>query len=125
LCRDELRARCFDLAIRHRDTGLRFLDAAGCRAQVRLCRHLGQRNTGGRTGGIGLRVGEFRSRAIDRDLIIAGIQFDEHSARLDVLILLDVDFGDWPTDPRRDLCNVAVNLRIVCRHASGGDPEID
>jgi hypothetical protein len=83
------------------------------RPDASLGRHLSQGYTRQRSGRIGLRIGQFRTGFINRHLVVARIELDEHGAGFDELVLLHSDLHHRPADASRDLRDVPVNLRIV------------
>ena len=72
-----------------------------------------------------LRIGELRTRALERDLVVTLVDLDENSARLDLLIRFDRDTEHRPADTRRDRRDMRIHLRIVGRLAPRGDPPPD
>ena len=107
-----------DAALRLRDAAARGGDVAGRRG--RRDRHVALR---GERRGFG--VGELGARLVDRHLVVARIELDEHRAGFDELVVVDGDARDGAADARRDLRDVRVHLRIVGRLAAGGQPEPD
>ena len=63
---------------------------------------------------------EFRTRLVERDLVITRIDCHQHRARVDLLIVLDGYLGYGPTNASCHRCDVGVNLCIISRFASGG-----
>jgi hypothetical protein len=60
-----------------------------------------------------LRAGEGCLGILHGDLVIGGVQLGDHVARLDHLILIDIDLGDLSGDARTDLDQVSVDLGVV------------
>ena len=110
---DETRARHIDFTRRRLGAASRLLDRALRRTDVarrgrRRDRHVALRGDGG-----GFRIGQFRPRLVDRDLIIARVDLDEHGAGFDDLIVLDRHFHHRAADARRHRNHVRIHLRIV------------
>ena len=58
-------------------------------------------------------VGEIRAGLIDGDLIISGIDFDQHRPFLYVFIVVDIYAGDMAADARTDGVKMSVDLCVV------------
>ena len=52
-------------------------------------------------------------RLLQRDLIVAGIKFDERLSRVHDLVVVDVDSTDGTVDARGDRVQMAVDLRVI------------
>ncbi len=72
-------------------------------------------------------IGQLGARLVDRHLIVAGIELDQHGSGIDELVVFDCHPCDRAAYPRGDLRDVRVHLRIVGRDAAGGEeqPETD
>ena len=118
-----------DLGLVHLDLGLRLFDL-GLAAE-----HVG---AGGLDGGagldagdgdvddgllvLGLGVGEVGLGLLERDLRVLGVDLGDGIARVDELLLLDVDMDDLAGDTGADLVEVAVHLGVVGVFGEGGAP---
>jgi hypothetical protein len=63
------------------------------------------------------------TRALDRDVVIAGVDFDQHGTGVDLLVVANRDAHDGAADAGRDLHDVRVDLRVVGRLATAGHDE--
>jgi hypothetical protein len=93
------------------------LVAAASFSRTRPCAAASCARAGRRRGRIRLRVRELGAGAIDGDLVVAPVDFREHLARLDGLVFEHVHRRDRAPHLCRDLRNVSVDLRVVCRLA--------
>ena len=125
LRRHQPRASHFDALLRLEVRGLRPFDAAACRHLVARGRRRCNRNADARPSGGRFGIGKLGTRALERDLVVALVDLDEHGARLDLLIRFDGHTQHSPADTRRDRRDMRIHLRIVGRLAPRGDPPPD
>ena len=99
------------------DRGLGLLDAALRRRHVARRRRRRDRHAGSRRDRRRFGVGELGARRVERDLVVARIDLDEHGARLDLLVVVDRHAQHRAADARRNRRHMRIHLRIVGRLA--------
>ena len=60
-------------------------------------------------------VGQFGLRLVHRHLVVARVEFEQHRARFDLLVVARRDLEHRAADARRNLRHVRIDLRIVGR----------
>ncbi len=70
----------------------------------------------------GLGAGEIGLGLLKGDEVILGIDLGDDLAGFDLLVVVDIDLDDLTGDPRADLEEVAVDLRVVGAFGEGGVP---
>jgi hypothetical protein len=124
LRRHEVGLRHLDLAVRAGHRGFRLLHAAGRGVDAGPRLDLRDRHVGAGGRRVGLRVGEFRLRLLDRHFVVARIDLYQHGAGADGVVVVDVHLQHRPADTGRDLRDPAVDLRVVGRFvAARAQPE--
>ena len=99
-----------------------WVDAAARGRHVAGGGRRGDRDVALRRHGGGFGVGQLGARLVDRDLVVARIELDQHRAGLDQLVVVDRDLGHRAADARGNLRHVRINLRIVGRFAARRGP---
>ena len=125
LRRHQTRASNLDALLGLEIRGLRPLDTTACRHLVARGRRRCDRNADARSGGGRFSVCKLRARPIERDLVVARVDLDEHGTHLDFLIRLDGHTQHSPANTRRDRRDMRIHLRIVGGLAPRGDPPPD
>ena len=120
---DEACACDVHFALGRRHAALGAVDSALGGGDIARCLRRHDRNIAGRGDGGRLRVGDVRLGLVQRHLIVARIDLDEHGTLIDLLIVDDQDPYDAPADTRGNGCHVCVHLGVVGRFTAGRNPE--
>ena len=105
--------RSIEVLVSGGNSRLGVLNICLCRLDLALGRDGSYRNAVVCCCSLRLRVGKLSVCAIERDLIVAGIAFNQNLSGLDFLVVLNIYCRDVASHSRSNLADVAVDLCVI------------